>query len=201
MAKVIGLSGPQGGGKSTLLNGLKEKGFVVDDFKVSREVQKRLSWESLARVTDDAETLMTFQATVLNVKQDRELDNLSRTDVEIILTERTFADISCYNQLWAEKLLMADKWNLEEATEWTIQTYRDAGGLQYLYVGNIFLPSMPNVVFEDDPHRAKSEDIAEFQSMLIEFFESWHPVEIPVFHVSKESVQDRIDETYRWLTA
>ena len=200
MSKVIGLSGPQGGGKSTLLKGLKEKGYHVDDFKVSREVQKRLGWDSLEHAYDSAETMMQFQNTILTVKRDRDLDNIMSDEHEIILTERTFADIAVYTQMWTEKLLLADKWDLEQATKFTLNFYRDAGELQYLYAGNIYLPSMPHIKWEDDPHRAKQEDILEFEANISMFFDSWQPAEIPFFHVTAASVEDRIEETVKWLT-
>src|SRR5690349_4606584 len=120
MAKLIGLSGPQGGGKTTLLDGLKEKGIVVDDFKVSRQVQKELGWDSLENVLKNPETMMKFQAKVRDVKYVRELENKERTDADIILTERTFADIASYTQLWCWELVESDRWDVRDAIEYLV---------------------------------------------------------------------------------
>ena len=47
MSLVIGISGPQGAGKSSLLKELSARGYYVDNFKVSRQVQSDFRFDSL----------------------------------------------------------------------------------------------------------------------------------------------------------
>ncbi|WP_407303462.1 AAA family ATPase [Acinetobacter sp.] len=199
MAALVGLSGPQGGGKTTLLNGLKGAGIEVDDFKVSRQVQKELGWSSLTNVMESPETMMAFQVKVRDVKYVRELENRARRDVDIILTERTFADIATYTQLWAWELTEQGKWGVKDAIEFL----KDYVGLcrenQEVYEGVLFLPSMPHIKFEEDPHRASEKHIDFVSKQLDAFFDHAQPRMVPVFRISTESIDDRINESYNWI--
>ena len=199
MAKLIGLSGPQGGGKTTLLNGLKEKGICVDDFKVSREVQKQLGWESLLNVMKDPATMMQFQVKVRDVKYVRELENKARTDCEFILTERTFADISSYTQLWCWELVDQQKWEISEAIEFLVGFTELCRSNQQVYAGNLMLPSMPHVAWQADPHRAEKKHIEFFNEQIERFFDLAHPRTVPIFRITEGSVDGRIEQTYNWI--
>jgi len=199
MAKLIGLSGPQGGGKTTLLNGLKDKGIEVDDFKVSREVQKQLGWDSLSQVMESPETMMAFQAKVRDVKYVRELENRARTDVEMILTERTFADIASYTQLWAWELTDSGKWDLTEAVEFLLGYVDLCKANQLVYDGNLILPSMPHVQFQADPHRAEKRHIEFVTKQMDRFFELVHPRTVPTFRITEGSIIGRVDQAYTWI--
>lgn len=199
MAKLIGLSGPQGGGKSTLLKGLEERGVVVDDFKVSRQVQKELGWESLANVLESPKTMMAFQAKIRDVKYVRELENKARTDVDIILTERSFADIATYTQLWSWELADSGKWEVEDAVQFLVDYTDRCRENQLVYSGNIYLPSMPHVAWQADPHRAQQQHIEFVSKQLEAFFELAHPRSIPVFKVTEGSVSGRVEQVYEWI--
>jgi predicted ATPase len=199
MAKVVGLSGPQGGGKTTLLNGLKDKGIYVDDFKVSRQVQKELGWDSLSNVLTDPKTMMQFQAKVRDVKYVRELENKANTDYDIILTERTFADIASYTQLWCWELADSGKWEVQEAVEFLVSYVDMCKNNQNVYSGNLLLPSMPHVAWQADPHRAEKAHIEFVTEQLDRFFDLAHPRNIPVFRITEGSVDGRINQTYEWI--
>jgi predicted ATPase len=199
MAKLIGLSGPQGGGKTTLLNGLKDKGIVIDDFKVSREVQKQLGWESLSQVMKSPETMMQFQAKVRDVKYVRELENIERTDADIILTERTFADIASYTQLWAWELVDSEKWSLKDAVQFLVGYVDLCKANQAVYSGNLILPSMPHVQWQADPHRAEKKHVEFVTAQMDRFFDLVHPRSVPTFSITEESVDGRIEQVYNWI--
>lgn len=199
MAKLIGLSGPQGGGKSTLLEGLAKKGIVVDDFKVSRQVQKELGWETLANVLENPKTMMQFQVKVRDVKYVRELENKARTDADIILTERTFADIATYTQLWSWELADSGKWNKYDAMEFLVDYVDMCRENQSVYSGNILLPSMPHVQWQADPHRATENHIKFVALQLEEFFKRANPSTVPVFRITEGSVDGRINQVYDWI--
>lgn len=199
MVKLIGLSGPQGGGKTTLLNGLEAKGIVVDDFKVSRQVQKELGWSSLENVLTNPKTMMTFQVKVRDVKYVRELENKERTDVELILTERSFADIASYTQLWCWELVENGKWEVYDAVEFLYDYVNLCIDNQKVYAGNIMLPSMPHVAWQADPYRAKKAHIEFISKQLDRFFDLAHPRTVPVFRITEGSVDGRIEQTHNWI--
>lgn len=199
MAKLIGLSGPQGGGKTTLLNGLKDKSIVVDDFKVSREVQKQLGWDSLSQVMESPDTMMAFQAKVRDVKYVRELENAARTDVDMILTERTFADIATYTQLWSWELVDAGKWEVKDAIEFLVGYVELCKSNQKVYAGNLILPAMPHIKFEADPHRAEKRHIEFVAEQLDRFFDLAHPRTVPTFKITEPSVDGRVAQVNAWL--
>ena len=199
MSKVIGLSGPQGGGKTTLLNGLKEKGIEVDDFKVSRRVQAELGWDSLETVLTDPDTMMKFQWKIADVKHDRELGNKVRKDVDVVLTERTFADIASYSQLWAWELAHTGKWTVKDAIDFSIEFVETCVICQRVYDGNLILPAMPHVLWQADPHRAKREHQEFITEQLDRFFEVKNPRSVSLFRITEGSIQGRIDQAYNWI--
>lgn len=201
MAKLIGLSGPQGGGKTTLLNGLKGEGIIVDDFKVSREVQRQLGWETLSQVMESPETMMKFQAKVRDVKYVRELQNIQRTDADIILTERTFADVASYTQLWAWELVDQGKWSVSDAIEFLLGYVDLCKANQKVYTGNLILPAMPHIQWQADPHRAEKKHIEFVTEQMDRFFDLAHPRDIPVFRITEGTVAGRIAEVNTWIKA
>lgn len=161
MAKVVGVSGAQGAGKTTLLEGLKAAGFTVDDFKVSRAVQRSLGWETLHRVMDNVETMVLFQEEIARQKMDRDSE-LGRQSGTLILTERTFADIHAYATFWAWEHVDRGSWSFDEAARWlTNYSGMCRAAQEKLYSGLILLPLMPEVRWQSDPHRASLESSGE----------------------------------------
>lgn len=199
MAEIIGLSGPQGGGKSTLLNGLISDGIVVDDFKVSRAVQERLGWQSLERVLDSVETMKMFQQTILDVKYDHEIENLKRKDAEFILVERTFADIASYTQLWSWELVHEHKWSVGAAMKFCIPFIEECAHSQHVYSANLFLPYMPHIKWQNDPHRAAQKHTTFIHEQLVSFFGSKNTSGIPVFEITESGVDERVTQVKKFL--
>lgn len=199
MAKVVALSGPQGGGKTTLLNGLADKGWHVDSFKVSREVQSRLGWEKLDSVLKDPQTMMDFQTTILEVKSEREAENVKRSDVELILTERSFADIAAYTQLWCWELVSDKQWSVKDVIHFMIPFADKCAAEQRVYDGNLILPMMTHIKWEADPHRAKQEHTTFISEQLEQFFKLRNPW-VPTFTVTEYGIQERTDQANAWLT-
>ena len=199
VSKVIGLSGPQGGGKTTLLDGLKKEGLAIDDFKVSRQVQKELGWNSLENVLKSVGTMIMFQKKVADVKFAREQENAARTDVDTILTERTFADIASYTQLWSWELAHARKWSIRDAIDFSIGFVDLCANRQRVYDGNILLPAMPHILWQADPHRAAREHQEFITDQLDRFFEVKNPKDVPVFRITEGSIQGRINQATNWI--
>jgi hypothetical protein len=199
MAKVIGLSGPQGGGKSTLLNGLQLYGIKVDDFKVSRSVQKQLGWESLDRATKNIDDMLEFQNEIKRQKFIHDGALAADDSVKVILVERTFADIDAYFQLWLNKFLY--RGDIEEAEHKMLS--KDFGASckygQQIYYANMILPYSNTVKWENDPSRAKQEDLDAFAQLLDYFFLAKNPKHVLEFTINQITIDGRIKEVYDWL--
>jgi len=220
---VVGLSGAQGGGKSTLLSMLKGFGWRVDDFKVSRAVQAALGWEKLDRVMDDWNTMTTFQEEVLKQKANHDSMLYAKRPFELaargnaaitltpdpddeimdatILVERTFADISAYTNLWVWKHVGLGNVRLEDAIAWLVPyTTRCATLQNSLYRGTILLPFMKDVVkWEDDPNRASRTDVDAVYEDVVRFMETKVRIDHPRHVIKNAAVIDRADEVQQFL--
>jgi predicted ATPase len=204
--KIVGLSGAQGGGKTSLLNELEKRGWAVDRFKVSRAVQAQLGWETLGRVMDSFETMKEFQQEVWQQKFNNDLA-LSQTpgartiDAKghVILTERTFADIFSYTCLWSRKFLEAGHPQPHEVLDFLPPYSTKCAEAQNLvYSGVILLPLMDHIVFEDDTHRASREDVEEVYAG-VQTFMAKRAGEIPLMTITAKTVSDRADEVETFL--
>lgn len=199
MARIIGLSGAQGGGKSSLLNGLKAKGWVVDDFKLSRSVQVQLGWDTLDNATSSVKNMVQFQNTLFQVKKEHELANAARTDVDVILVERTFADIAAYTYLWTKKLSLCSGWGSIKPNDFSYMFADMCASAQRVYDINLYLPYMDCVLWEDDPRRAKREDVEYIDTTLWNFLTLRSPADTKVFQISTRSISDRVQQVHDFL--
>ena len=195
---VVGLSGAQGGGKSTLLEGLKQAGWTVDDFKVSRAVQAQLGWVSLQQVLESPRTMQTFQDEVL--KQKLERDQKLRCDSGLVLTERTFADICAYTTYWTWELVDARKWTLSEGAGWLHDyTRRCVEAQKRCYDAVLMLPYMSHVVWNGDPNRASFASVNTIWENLERFTQKMELLPIPSFYLRSASTEDRVNEVDAFL--
>lgn len=189
---IYGISGAQGAGKSTVLKVLADRGWKVDQFKVSRAVQAQLGWDNLDRVMDSPETMMAFQDEVFNQKFKND-SALSRN--EDIFTERTFADIYAYTSHWTEKFMTAGRMTNGEGRTF-IANYRMK--CQYaqdkVYGGKIILiPLMDHMPWDNDPNRAKKEEATTIFNKIEEFVDSTYTY--PLFEkleIDVSSIEDRV---------
>lgn len=190
--KIIGVTGAQGAGKSTILNELKVQQRLVDDFKVSRSVQAELGWDSLEKVMTSAQVMMQFQEKVFEKKYANDLSLATRDEDTTIFTERTFADLVAYAKLWAWAFVDRRELDFGIASSWLAAYERRCAVAQRAcYNGVILLPMMSHVVFEDDPHRAKYSDISTAYTEMSEFCKT---VQVPYFTITAATVQDRVAE-------
>lgn len=200
MAKFhIALSGAQGGGKTSLLNELKLRGYHVDDFRVSRAVQAQLGWESLDRVMESPKTMMEFQEEVFRQKYTNDFGLRVHSNVHT-LVERSFADIAAYTTTWMWKFIDRGDITFEQAMEWlTPYVRRCTQAQQEVYQGMIILPMMSHVVFEHDPHRAKKEDVDAVFENLERFMERGTFISFPKLTITAKSISERADQVEAFL--
>lgn len=206
--KLVGISGAQGAGKTTLLNALRDKGWLVDDFKVSRAVQAQLGWERLDNVMESPEKMMTFQNAVFDqkLKNDRALgeEGGGRTldpQGNIILTERTFADIDAYTTQWTYRFVDQGRMSLTDAFAFLGPFHRNCLQAQNkCYAGTMMLPFMPHVVWEEDQNRAARADVDKVFEHIERYMEAVDFLRHPKLTIRGKTVDDRVAETESFLT-
>ena len=90
---IIALSGSQGSGKTTILNGLSTLGYNVIERKTSRSVLKE--WDmTLEEVYSNHKLMTKFQNAIFDMKYSDERKIYSSR--EIWFTDRSFVDILAY---------------------------------------------------------------------------------------------------------
>ena len=209
--KVVGLSGAQGAGKSTLLIELQKRGWVLDQFRVSRAVQAQLGWDSLDQVMESWDTMTAFQEEVFKQKLGRDVELMKLSDDArhdrtvsqnaIILTERTFADIVAYTNLWTWKHVDRRNVDLSTAVRW-LQAYTH-GCLQaqvQIYSGVMLLPYMSDVVsWEADKNRADRIDTDKVYEDVERFLEQSLLMKVRRQVITTKTVDERADQVERYL--
>jgi predicted ATPase len=198
--KVIGISGAQGGGKSTLLAALQKRGWALDQFRVSRAVQAQLGWESLDRVMDSPDTMIAFQEEVFAQKHKNDSALMESTSKDIVLTERTFADICAYTTHWTWKFVDQKRLSFEDAKAFILPYTLKCSAMQNLiYSGTVLLPYMVNVPWQEDPNRAAKADADTIYENVERFLDTRTPVTHRRFTISAESVEARANQVEQFL--
>lgn len=207
--KVIGLSGAQGAGKSSMLNELRTRGWKLDEFRVSRAVQAQLGWDSLDRVMDSVDTMMEFQNEVFRQKYEHDLMLSTMSDDfrhdrdssqnSVVLTERTFADIWAYTSMWTWRFHEQNKITFGDALAFlTPFTKKCAEAQAEVYSGVLLLPLMDHVLFENDTHRAARDD-ANTVFDDIDRFVDRKTSSMRKLYINTKSVSDRADQVQTFL--
>ena len=207
--KLIGLSGAQGAGKSTLLKALMDKGWTLDQFRVSRAVQAQLGWEALDNVMESPETMMRFQEAVFEqkFKNDYALTQRSVTQYEgaraqtrVILTERTFADVDAYTTQWTWRFVDQGKMSTFDAMIFLSKFHKKCIEAQLqCYAGTLMLPFMKHVAWEDDPNRAAKNDVAAIYEHIERYMDARDFISHPKLVITAKSVDDRVGQTEQFL--
>jgi hypothetical protein len=207
--KVIGLSGAQGAGKSSMLKELMARRWKLDEFRVSRAVQAQLGWDSLARVMDAPETMIAFQNEVFRQKYDHDLylalmsddyrHDRDASQNSVVLTERTFADIWAYTSMWTWRFHEQNKISFNDAIQFlTPFTEKCARAQAEVYSGVLLLPFMNHITFEDDTHRASRADVDSVYEDVDIFVDRKTPL-MRKLYITTESVGDRATQVETFL--
>jgi hypothetical protein len=224
--KVIGLSGAQGGGKSSLLIELEKRGWRLDKFRVSRAVQAELGWEKLDNVMESWDTMVRFQEEVFRQKYNHDSALWAKKPSEfepvpgntitlactkesmmwgqrnsVILTERTFADIAAYSTLWAWKHVDRGNITLSEAFGWLGPYIKGCSDAQTsIYDATLLLPYMPDVIkWEEDPNRAARGDVNAVYEDVERFLETKVPMDRPRLKITTATIEARASQVEQFL--
>jgi hypothetical protein len=203
MAKVVGLSGAQGAGKSSILTGLMSQGWSVDSFRVSRAVQAQLGWDSLNRVMEHPDTMTKFQMEVYRQKYERDLylkEQEGQGVSYLIVTERTFADIAAYTLQWTWRLLDEHKWDVREASPWLTRYLSLCNGAQEkCYDAVMLLPYMDSVPWQDDPNRAERATVDAVYEDVERFLESSRFLTTRKLTITEKGIPERVKQVSDFL--
>ena len=190
---LFGISGAQGAGKSTILTNLPPY-IPVDNFKVSRHVQKQFGWDSLTNVMNDFETMVKFQMAVYETKLQHDLDLNITNPFGFTFTERTFADIWAYSSLWADSFYEKDNSLLSDIIGFKMDMLRFCEEAQNeVYTDVFLLPRMAHIIDENDPNRASKETADIVYDAIHKFSTSVH-VRSPWHEITSPSVEGRVQE-------
>jgi hypothetical protein len=198
--KVIGLSGAQGSGKSSMLKELMLRGWRLDEFRVSRAVQAQLGWDTLDRVLESPETMMAFQEEVFQQKYQRDFGLATDGSNSIILTERTFADIWAYASHWTWTFHDRGDVTFRQAIDFiTPYLEKCIEAQNTIYSGALMLPLMEHIIWEDDPNRAKKNIANSIYEDVVRFMERKMKITIQRHEIYSQSVADRATEVEHFL--
>lgn len=120
---LVAIMGSQGSGKSTILNGLKERGYNVVERKTSRSILT--DWGvTLQEVNNNPELTIKFQNEII-MRKARDEEQSAICSNEIWFTERTFVDLFTY------ALVSLGKDN--QYSDWLDEYYRMCMAFQQRY--------------------------------------------------------------------
>lgn len=198
--RFVGISGPQGSGKGSMMAAFQtmETDFrcLFDDFKVSRHVQKKMGFSTLSEATDTFAKMIAFQKAVLEEKSDS-LEFLRNAVVDFVITERTFIDIGTYFELWCRKMIDAAQISEKEGHSLSTNFLEKCFKLQHQFFDTtIIVPMMDHIQFEDDPNRAKQNDVDLFYEL---FMKNCTICGGKFFQISAETITDRAIELRNYL--
>ena len=144
---IIGLTGTQGTGKTTILRAAEEAGFFTDKSQLSRTVQKNLGWDSLSRAEETFDNAMALQDQVLYALYDRDVSILKTR--QITLVDRTPADVWAYAAHWCNYHGIDIKKN-----RWATGYKQLCRAAANRYLQFVFIPPIDEIPFVEEPHRA-----------------------------------------------
>ena len=184
LQRIVGLSGTHGTGKSTIINGVAELGYKVNQAQLARAAQKALGWETLSLAQESKENMWALQDAILEAMFDRDQEALSTGD--IVLVERTPADMWAYAEMWCRRL------NIDPVTNPSAIRYKHyCRDLAKNYCRFLIVPSTEAVKFVAEPNRADLESRQFVELAINEFIESGN---LPATVIKATGIVARINE-------
>jgi len=176
---LIAISGSQGSGKSTVLNGLKDMSYNVIERKTSRSILSE--WEvTLDEVNNNHDLTIKFQNEITKRKWEDEITAIASP--EFWFTERTHMDLFTY----ALSVLGRDN----NYNDWLNRYYDTCVAHTKAYHAIYFLP---NTCFdvESDGVRGENKHYSQMvNTMLLQYLQQSHSKKLIV--VNECNVSERI---------
>ena len=189
MSYAIALTGSHCVGKTTLVEALKEKGFVVDERSLSREAQKALDWEDLSKAKESEKDMWELQEAILDAMK-VQVSEINLSQVPTIVT-RGPADIWAYTNLWTSKLDLQRGFESQPMLN-RLLAYREECKILLLnYKEQIFVPIRKEIPYVAEKNRADEESRDRVDFLIQNFlFEEGNQR----YRLSSLSVEDRVTE-------
>jgi predicted ATPase len=187
VATVIGFTGTQNTGKTTLLNALSTSGvagLLVDTVSMPRTVQ-RLYGKTLAEIVAVASNVPGYQRSIMSHKVEH-LAKLDLSSVSLLCTDRSPVDFVAYAELWVEQNQSDDSW----LPELRMQALRDLKA----YSGIVFIPPHPDIPFETQPDRGSLETQQRLHELCLGFMArpEFQALNLPVLELAQLDLTDRV---------
>lgn len=176
---IIGLSGTQGTGKSTILQAAKAAGFKVDDSSIARTAQAKLGWDNLSRAQESFENAVELQLEIARSMHARDM-KYAVSD-EIVLVERTPADVWAYTSLWCARNNVP-----LESNSWAQDYFQALKLMVECYSCCIIVPQAKEIPFVKDPHRADLDSRDEVDQIIRQFISDYGNKQYEMKGVSRE---------------
>lgn len=182
--RIIGLCGTHGTGKSTIINGIKDLGYTVNQATLARTAQKALGWDSLSKAQESKQNMWDLQYAIIEAMYDRDEQALGLN--EIVMVERTPADMWAYTEMWCRRLL------IDPVTDPEAMSYKRAcRSIAQNYCQFLYVPVSDAVKFVAEPNRADLESRQFVDWAIKEFIESGH---LPLTEIRSSGVAGRLVE-------
>ena len=201
---IVGLSGAQGTGKSTIIDGMCERfdtrfflsmttaddsaHWRVRQSHISRTVQEKLGWPDLASGVKNEKTMWEFQNAVLDALDERDSKIQTSGAGQVTLVDRTPIDVCCYTEHW----LTGMRGQFTVATVASMAAFRfRCYQLMQRYSICIYVPIIPEIPFVQEARRADEESQKTIDQMIASTIAMRHFRHHQLVSVS---VEDRLNE-------
>jgi predicted ATPase len=200
MTKIIGFTGAQGTGKSTVLEAIRTWAahnshqttkIIVDTHSVSRQAQLEIDKTSnLAAIVSDAQKVMDLQNAIRETKKAHIQKLLTENpDADFIFTDRSPVDFMAYAKLWMSEADIPTE--LEEETFiWLKRYLKSCAQDTVLYDMIVYFPTgvIPFVSEVARGSEATQLQHAQHCKLFLTF------MSLPSFHVTESLVDFRRNE-------
>ena len=177
---IFAIAGSQGCGKSTVIEGLRSRGYKVVDRKTARSVLD--DWDvTLDQVNQDMELKKRFQEELLHRKIQDDLK--AADDIEIWFTERSFADLFTY------ALINIGQYN--DCSKFSDAYYTSCAKASNHYEA-VFYIQGGLFDIKNDGVRSVNQYYSEAYDLALRHFTN-KMCYVPVIEISEKEVEKRVD--------
>lgn len=184
---LIGFSGPQGSGKSTIVENLENLGHPIVKRKTARSILGE--WKkTLHEVNNDLELSRKFQEEVIKRKHNDELEAIEDPN-QIWFIERTFVDVFAYT------LVNFGKNNEYDA--WLNEYFERCKEYQKFYMGVVYI-SGGLFPIKDDGVRGINQHYGRMIDLIMSDYINKMTYEKQIYSVTTTDLCTRVNSIQNW---
>jgi len=184
---LIGFSGPQGSGKSTVVENLENLGYPIVKRKTARSILGEWG-KTLHEVNNDLELSRKFQEEVIKRKHDDELEAIEDLN-QIWFIERTFVDVFAYT------LVNFGKNNEYDA--WLNEYFERCKEYQKFYMGVVYI-SGGLFPIKDDGVRGTNQHYGRMIDLIMNDYINKMTYEKQIYSVTTTDLYTRVNSIQNW---